>query len=211
MRRAAGAGLALALAALLSACNQSGQQIAPGISLATRNQPIAPGTTRVSIDNPNAEKWTAVVRQGAPDGSVRNGYTCKVLACPEPASVVVTTRRSPTANPDPKAIEKLARESIPKLVQAENLQLQVRTDNKGRVESLSSAVTRVDGYQAIFSESKLTIGDRARFIAVMMVFAGRVIINIRAEAADRAVAKTAADDFSRAFKVEDGPPLASGS
>jgi tRNA threonylcarbamoyladenosine modification (KEOPS) complex Pcc1 subunit len=201
-------GLALAASLLAAACNPTTRQIAPGVTIsAADDQPVAPGATRIRVTNPDREKWTQVVRQGAPDGSVREGFACKVLACPDPANVIVTTRRSPTARPDPKALEKLAKEQIPKLVQAENLQLQVRSDNKAKVESLSSQVVKVEGYPAVFSESKLTVLDRSRFVAINMVFAGRVMLTIRAEAGDRATAKAATDAFARSIRIEEGPPL----
>jgi hypothetical protein len=203
-------GAFVAVACLtLAACNSS-RQIAPGVTAASADQPVTPGTTRFTLNNPDPEKWVARVRQGAPDGSVRYGYTCKVLACPDPATIIVTSSRSPTARPDPKALEKLAKESIPKLTQAENLQLQVRTDNKAKAETLSGSVTKVGEFPAIFNEMKLSVQDRSRFIAIKTVFAGKMLVNIRAEAADRATAKTAVEDFSRSFKVEEGPPVQGG-
>jgi hypothetical protein len=202
LKLCAAAGVVLSL----GACVQN-QQIAPGVTVASADQPVAPGAVRFSFENPDKDKWTARVRQGAPDGSVRYGFTCSVLACPEPAAVIMTTRSSPTARPDPKALEKLAKESIPKLTQAESLQLQVRTDNKGKAETLSSAVIKVNDYPAIFNETKVTIADKARFVTVTTVFAGKMMVSVRAEAADRATARRASEEFSRAFRVEEGAPL----
>jgi hypothetical protein len=193
-------------AALLAGC--AGQpEIAPGVVASSAQETPAPGTVRFGIDGVDRDKWTPTISQGAPDGSVRYGFTCKVLICPEPASVILTTRRAPTERPDPKALERIAKESIPKLTQAESLQLQVRTDNRARAETLSSAVTRIRDYPAIYSETRLTALDRQRFTTIATVFAGKLLITIRAEAGDRATAKTAVDDFARAFKVEEGPPL----
>jgi hypothetical protein len=129
-----------------------------------------------------------------------------VLTCPEPAVVVLTTRRSPDERPNPQALEKFAKESLPKLTQAESLQLQVRSDNKAKAETLSSAVVRVQDYPAILNETKITIADRQRFVTTSTVFAGKLLVGIRAEAGDRATARTAVEDFARAFKVEEGPP-----
>jgi hypothetical protein len=198
---------ATALAAmLLAGCARTGE-IAPGVLPGSAAGEIAPGTVRFGLDNLDQEKWTANIRQGAPDGSVRYGFTCKVLVCPEPAVVILTTRRSPQERPDPKALEKIARESIPKLTQAESLQMQVRTDNKARAETLSSAVVRIRDYPALLSETRLTNEDRQRFTTIATVFAGKLLINIRAEAGDRTTARQAIDDFTASFRVEEGPPL----
>jgi hypothetical protein len=203
MRRAS---LVAAVAAVLLAGCGDRREVAPGVIAAGAGDTVAPGTVRFGLQEFNREKWTATVAQGAPDGSVRYGFTCKVLSCPDPAVVIVTTRRSPTEWPDPKALEKIAKESIPKLTQAESLQMQVRTDNKARAETLSSAVTRIREYPAIFSETRLTALDRQRYTTIATVFAGKLLVTIRAEAGDRATAKTAVDEFSRAFTVEEGPP-----
>ncbi|MGL4243771.1 MAG: hypothetical protein ACRCTI_21865 [Beijerinckiaceae bacterium] len=189
---------------LLGGCVER-REIAPGVVAATAGEAARPGTVRFGLANVDREKWTPTVAQGAQDGSVRYGFTCKVLTCPEPAVVILTTRRSPTERPDPKALEKIARESIPKLTQAENLQLQVRTDNKARTETLSSAVTRIRDYPALYSETKLTALDRSRYTTIATVFAGKLLITIRAEAGDRVTAKSAVDEVARAFTIEEGP------
>jgi hypothetical protein len=201
LRRAA---VTLAAALALGACDQR-TEIAPGVAAVTADQPVQPGAVRFGIAGLSEDKWTATIRQGAPDGSVRYGYTCKVLVCPEPAVVLLTTRVSPTERPDPKALQKIAKETIPKLTQAESLQLQVRTDNRAKAETLSSAVTTIQTYPAIFSETRLTALDRQRFTTIATIFAGKILVTIRAEAGDRATAKLAVDDFAKAFRVEEGP------
>jgi hypothetical protein len=198
--------LAATLALALTACGGA-TELAPGISAVSGNQPVAAGATRFTLQNPNTEKWTPRIRQGAPDGSVRYGFTCNVLSCPEPAEVIVTNRRSPARNPDPKALEKLAKESIPKLTQARSLELQVSTDNKGKAETLSSNTVTVNDFPAILTETKITISDKVRFNTVATVFAGRVLVNINANAGDRATARQAVEDFARSFKIEEGPAL----
>jgi hypothetical protein len=199
-RSAAIAACLLALAA--AGCGQR-TEIAPGVTAVQAGTPAAPGSVRFSLQDFDREKWTPTVQQGAPDGSVRYGFTCKVLSCPDPALVILTTRRSPTERPDPRALERLAKESIPKLTQAESLQLQVQTNNRAKAETLSSAVTRIQDYPAVFSETRLTVLDRARYTTIASVFAGKLLVTIRAEAGDRKTAKDAVDDFARSFRVED--------
>jgi hypothetical protein len=199
-------GFWLAGCLALGACGNT-TQLAPGVSAVSGDQPIAAGATRFTLQNPDKEKWTARIAQGAPDGSVRYGFTCNVLTCPDPAEVIVTNRRSPSANPDPKELQKLAKESIPKLTQARSLELQVSTDNKGKAETLSSNTVRINDFPAILTETKITISDKERFNTVATVFAGRVLVNINANAGDRVTARQAVEDFARAFKIEEGPAL----
>ncbi len=198
--------LAGCMALGLAACGGE-TQLAPGVMAVSGDQPIAAGATRFTLQNPNTDKWTPRIRQGAPDGSVRYGFTCNVLTCPEPAEVIVTNRRSPTTNPDPKALEKLAKESIPKLTEARSLELQVSTDNKGKAETLSSNTVRINDFPAVLTETRITISAKARYNTVATVFAGRVLVNINANAGDRATARLAVDEFARSFKIEEGPAL----
>ncbi len=196
---------AIATAAALTACTPS-REIAPGVTAIAAGQPVEPGAVRFSLAGFDESKWTASIQQGAPDGSVRYGFTCKVLTCPEPAVVLLTTRRSPSERPSRQALEKFAKDSLPKLTQAESLQLQVRTDNRAKAETLSSAVVKVQDYPAILNEIRITVLDRERFVTTSTVFAGKLLVSIRAEAGDRATARMAVDDFAKAFRVEEGPP-----
>jgi hypothetical protein len=196
----------ITLAAATAACTPS-NQIAPGVVAVSGTDPILPGTVRFSFENPDKDKWVPRIRQGAPDGSVRYGFTCQVLSCPEPATVVLSYNRAAPTQPDAKMLQKLAKESIPKMAQARNLELQVRTDNKGKIETLSSNVMRYNDYSAILVESKVTVVDRVRHIAVATVFAPPTLVNINVEAGDRATAKLAAEAFAKSIKVEQGPAL----
>jgi hypothetical protein len=201
IRRLAIAGL---LAAAVAGCVRTAE-VAPGITISNDQEALAPGAMRFGLSGLDREKWNASVRQGAPDGSLRLGFTCKVLSCPDPVSVIVTTRRSPTERPDAKALEKLAKETIPKLTQAESLQLQVRTDNKAKVDTLSSVATRIRDYPAVLSETRITVPDRQRYTTIATLFAGKLLVTVRAEAGDRAGAKAALDDFTKALRIEEGP------
>jgi hypothetical protein len=202
IRRPALAALA---AAGLAGCTQTAE-ISPGVTLSNDRQALAPGDMRFGIAGLDSEKWSASIRQGAPDGSLRLGFTCKVLACPDPVAVIVTTRRSPAERPDAKALEKLAKETIPKLTQAESLQLQVRTDNKAKVDTLSSVATRIRDYPAVLNETRVTAPERQSYIAIATLFAGKLLVTVRTEAGDRAAAKAALDDFTKAITIEEGPP-----
>jgi hypothetical protein len=194
-------------ALLVSACNQGGRQIAPGVIASTNNDPPAQGQIKFSLKNPNPEKWTESVKAVTRDGTIRTGYTCKVLTCPEPSTVVVSGSLNRGPRPDKAAIEKLAKETIPKLSEAQNLQLQVRTDNKAKLTTVSSSATKFGAYDGILNESKITIGTNARHSALAFILAGRMLVTIRAEAGDRTAAKRAVDEFAASFTVEEGAPL----
>jgi hypothetical protein len=194
-------------ATFVSACNQSGRQIAPGVISTTSNEPPAPGQIKFALKNPNPEKWTESVQAGSRDGTVRTGYTCKVLTCPEPTTVVVSRGLNRSPRPDKAGLDKIAKETIPKLSEAQNLQLQVRTDNKAKLTTLSSSATKFGAYDGILNETKITIGTNARHSALAFILAGRMLVTIRAEAGDRATARKAVDEFSSSFTVEEGAPL----
>ena len=201
------AALAMMLALGLAACAAKPNQIAPGVTIVSADAPPGPGEIKFAVNNPDPERWTAQIRQATRTGSVRLGYTCKVLACPEPLTVVVSNSVPGGARLDKKALEKLAKETLPKLTQARNLQLQVASDNKAKIETLSSATARFDQYDGILNETKITVNDRVRHNAIAIITAGRALVTISADGADRASARKAVDEFSRNVIIEEGPPL----
>ena len=201
------AALAMALALGLAACATKPSQIAPGVTLISANTPPGSDEIKFAVKNPDPERWTAQIRQATPTGSVRLGYTCKVLACPEPLTVVVSNSVPGGAKPDKKALEKLAKEILPKLTQARNLELQVASDNKAKIETLSSATARFNRYDGVLNETKITVNDRVRHNAIAIITAGRAVVTISADGADRASTRKAVDEFSRNVIIEEGPPL----
>ena len=80
--------------------------------------------TRTTVKPPYTTRWAS---RKADERTVI--YICRPLACPEKAGVRVRTGRSPTRTPDPAALEKLARETLPSRVEAASLTLE--TDSKG--------------------------------------------------------------------------------
>jgi hypothetical protein len=198
----------IALATLLSACGApGGRQIAQGVTVVANDGPVQPGKVRFSLKNPNPEKWTARVESGSRDGTVRTGYTCKVLSCPEPATVVISRNLNRGPKPDKAALDKMAKETLPKLTQAQSLQVQVRTDNKAKIDTVSSTASKFGTYDGILNETKTTIGNNSRYTTVAVILAGRMLVTVRAEAGDRVTARKAVDEFSKSFTVEEGVPL----
>jgi hypothetical protein len=199
--------IAAGLAVALTACGGGGQQIAPGVTAVSADTRPGPGEVKFGLRNPDPEKWDARVRQATQTGGVRYGFTCKVLVCPEPATVIVSNSLSRSARPSEADLDKIAKETLPKLIQAQNLQFQVASDNKGKIEQLSSARTKFQGYNAVLNEIKTSVGERARYRAFTVIIAGRMLVTVTAEAGDRATARKSIDEFANNFTVEEGPPL----
>jgi hypothetical protein len=201
----------LALATLLAfgvaACGQTTNRVAPGIVAVGADAQPGPGEVKIGVRNPNPEKWTIAAVQPTRTGSVRHAFTCKVLICPEPVTAVLTSSVPRGPKPDQKALEKLAKETIPKLTQARNLQLQVASDNKAKIDTLSSATVKLNNYNAVLNETRTTVGERVRFITMAIMPAGRALIIISSEAGDRGSARTAIEEFSKSFTVEEGPAI----
>jgi hypothetical protein len=186
----------LALGLLAAGCG-GGQQLGTG--------PVAPtaGGSKLTIEKIDPEKWRAAFRQ-ANQNTLRLGFTCRVLHCPEPANVVLsytTLRSKPTA----QDLDKVAKETLPKLIEARNLQFQVQTNNKGRIDRLSSTRTKIAGHDALLQEIKLVVGEQSRFSSTAMLFIGRQSITINSEAGDRATARRSIDEFASNITVEEGP------
>jgi hypothetical protein len=201
----------LAVAALLAlstaACNASGNQIAPGVTAVSADSKPGPGEVKIGVRNPNPEKWTTAAVQATRVGAVRHAFTCKVLSCPEPVSAIVSSSVPRGQRLDQNGLEKLAKETLPKLTQARNLELQVASDNKAKIDTLSSATVKLNAYNAVLNETRITVGERTRHAATAIIMAGRALIIINAEAADRAAARIAIEEFSKSFTIEEGPAI----
>jgi hypothetical protein len=200
-------GLAVLLALSTAGCNASGNQIAPGVTAVSADSTPGPGEVKIGVRNPNPEKWTAAAVQPTRTGTVRHAFTCKVLSCPDPVSAIVSSSVPRGQRPDQKALEKLAKETLPKLTQARNLELQVASDNKAKIDTLSSATLKLNTYSAVLNETKVTVGERSRHNTMAIIIAGRALIIISADANDRAGARAAIEEFSKSFTIEEGPAL----
>jgi hypothetical protein len=206
MQRIAQLLTAGALALVLAGCGNS-RQIAPGVTAVSADSVPGPGEIKFGLRNPDPEKWVAQVRQATQTGGVRYGFTCKVLICPEPATAIVSNSVSRAPRPSEQDLDKIAKDTLPKLIQAQNLQFQVASDNRGKIEQLSSTRTKFQGYNAVLNEVKTSVGERARYRAFTVIVANRMLVTITAEAGDRATARKAIDEFANNFTVEEGPPL----
>jgi hypothetical protein len=165
--------------------------------------PFTPGGTRLTTKVPDPDNWISRFDKG------KTIYTCRPLACADAVSVTVTPGQSPTRNPNPQALEKLAKVDIPKRMKAVTAAASVLSDQDSKFETLTSKVTSMLGYPSVDDEMKLTRGKVSVFMDVALIFAGPLMVTVTATSPDRAVAVKSLNDFIGAMKIEDGPGLPS--
>jgi hypothetical protein len=105
-------------------------------------------------------------------------YLCRPLACPEKTSVKVRTARSPTRTPDPIALEKLAKETFPTNVEADNLKLETASHGYVKLDLLGTNVTSIRDFPAVVVELKKTGEGRPIFGRRIFLFAGNTLIDV---------------------------------
>jgi hypothetical protein len=156
--------------------------------------------TKIAILNPNPQVW---IERRIQTGSV---FTCRALACADPATaVLVEVGSSHTREPDPQALQKLAK-LIPAQVEGRNLMLQVTSDGKETFKTLSTRVTAVRGYPAIVAELKRSGPGKTNFIVLSDLFVGTALVRISTASNDLASAKRIFDSFANALGIADQPP-----
>jgi hypothetical protein len=165
--------------------------------------PLMSGGARLTTKVPDPDNWISRFDKG------KTIYTCRPLACADAVSVTVTPGQSPTRNPNPQALEKLAKVDIPKRMKAVTAAASVLSDQDSKFETLTSKVTSMLGYPSVADEMKLTRGKVSVFMDVALIFAGPLMVTVTATSPDRAVAVKSLNDFIGAMKIEDGPGLPS--
>jgi hypothetical protein len=141
--------LAVTLCAFIIVSGHSVAQTGGDISIGPTNPavPIKPGDVRVGTRAPPGD-WDVQV---APNRSQRV-YKCKPLACPDAETVSFTFSKSPTAKPNPKALEKYAAVDLPKTMRALAAARTVMQDVPQQIETLSSKTATVKGYPAVVTK-----------------------------------------------------------
>ncbi|HMN72515.1 MAG TPA: hypothetical protein PKA55_11685 [Rhodoblastus sp.] len=131
---------------------------------------------------------------------------CRPLACPEPSLLIMAHGRSPTRNPDPAALQRLARETIPTNIQADDLR--VDTASKGHVHLKlgKSEVATVRGFPAVVVDYQRTGVGRPDYAVRTIVFAGLNMITVTSASKSPAVAHQNMDDAIAAMDILDMPP-----
>lgn len=158
----------------------------------------APGTTRVTIRNPDPAKWA-----GSSNLFSRSTgeYVCRPLACPDSAKVTATISNSPTRSPDPQALAKLA-SKIPESVEQAN----ANAAASGRkLERVSSGTATLRGYPAIVQELRV-VGDKgSAYLSKATMFVKSAMVSISSFSPSQELARRNRELFIKAMDVEDTP------
>ena len=66
----------------------------------------------------------------------------------------------PDLHPDPKALEKFAKDDLPKSIRAAGAAREVMSDGTDKIETLASETATLKGYPSVVNESKISRGKR---------------------------------------------------
>jgi len=165
-------------------------------------KPASPGTIRVTTKAPEPEKWKA---QKNANGTQRV-FKCKPLACSDPQTVAFTFSKSPTLHPDPKALEKFAKEDLPKSIRAAGAAREVLSDGAEKIETLASKTATLKGYPSVVNESKISRDKSDAYVQTAIIFAGPLMIRVQSSSPDRELSQKALNEFIEIMSIEEGPP-----
>lgn len=163
--------------------------------------PVVSNSVQITSRPPDPEKW---VSKTDPKTGTRV-FVCKPLACPDSARVNLVNRRSPTRNPDPKALEKFAKVDFPKSLQSSNAPVDELGSGRS-VETLAASTTTLKGYPGVSNESKITSGDKVVYLNVAIIFAGPAMIQMSALSPDREFSQKILAQFVELLIIKDAPP-----
>ncbi len=175
----------------------------PGPDRNANDKPVPPGGVRVTTRAPDPGKWDQVP---VPPGSPRT-FNCKPLACSDATRVVVTMLRSPTRDPDPKALEKFAKVDLPKAIRAQSAAQDVLSDGANKMETITSATARLKDHPAVLNETRFTAGKKIVFINTAIIFVGPIMLKFAAMSPNRELAQKSLAEFIAAADIKEGPPL----
>jgi hypothetical protein len=162
----------------------------------------AKSTFQLRTKAPEKDKWTAR-RDG---NNPRTIYDCKPLACADRVRVTIAASKSPTRNPDPQALEKLAKVDLPKAARAANAAREIMSDGAETVETVLSETTKFHGYPAVINETKYSKTSSTIYRGTVLIFAGPAMIRVEATSPDQSLMKKSLDDFIRVMEFEQGAP-----
>jgi hypothetical protein len=186
--------LGLLLAASAPSLGQSGDAATP--------TPIKPGSVRVTTKAPEPDKWDA---QNL-NNNTRRLFKCKPLACPDPQTVIFTFSKSPTRHPDPKALERFAKEELPKSIRAASAAREVMSDGAEKAETLASDTATLKDFPSVINETKLSRGKTEVYVDTAIIFAGVLMVRVQSSSPNRDLAKKTMVEFIDVMRIEEGPP-----
>jgi hypothetical protein len=172
--------------------------------------PERPGT-RVTIKNPNPEKW-AITQPAAQARQIGfQAWACKPLACSAERSVVAGSfGKTPTRSPDKVALEKAAK-LLSVQTKAQDMVMDAASEGDERITPLVSGVTEFRGYPAITAESKKTYRGKTDYVYRSDIFVGFTMVRLVSVSSVRAEAKRHFDEFVQAMEIIDVAPPAPGT
>lgn len=192
----------LMASAVLAGCAGTLGTLTPG--------PGVPGT-RITIKNPNPEKWMFTQSAAQVKTSGLLTWTCKPLACSaERSAVVGTFGKSPTRNPDKEALARAAK-LLAVQTRAQDMVMEAASEGDERITPLTNGVTEVRGYPAIMAEAKKTTRGKTDYIYRSDIFVGLTMVRLISVSSVRAEAKRHFDEFADVMEILDVPPSAPGS
>lgn len=164
--------------------------------------PAKPGATfQLRAKPPEPDKWLA-----KRDGNARTHYDCKPLACADKIRVTISAGKSPTRNPDPQALEKLAKVDMPKAARAAHAAREIMSDGAESIETVVSETTKLHGYPAVVNETKYSKPNATTFRGTVIIFAGPAMVRIEATSPNQALMKKSLDDFIRVMEFDPNAP-----
>lgn len=165
--------------------------------------PSKPGTTfQFRAKSPEPDKWVAR-RDG---NNPRTHYDCKPLACADKVRVTISASKSPTRNPDPQALEKLAKVDLPKAARAAHAAREIMSDGAESVETVVSETTKLHGYPAVVNETKYSKPNATTYRGTVIIFAGPAMVRVEATSPDQKLMKKSLDDFIRVMEFDPNAP-----
>jgi hypothetical protein len=207
--------VAVALGLLLAVAPSSWAQNATPAPPATPNdapkdapKPAPGGSMRVTTKAPEPDKWDV---QNF-NNNTRRVFKCKPLACPDPQTVIFVFGRSPTKNIDPKALNRFAKEELPKSIRAASAAREVMSDGAEKAETLSSDTATFKGFPSVINETKFVRTNSEVYVETAIIFAGVVMVRVQSSSPNRDLAKKALAEFIDVMRIEEGPaPTAPGA
>lgn len=162
---------------------------------------VRPGTFRLNVRPPEPAKWN-VQRDGK---TARTIYTCKPLACPDALRISIAVQRSPTRNPDPQALEKLATVDLPKAARAASAAREIISDGAERIETVASETASYHGYPAVRNMTRYSRASSTVYKGTTLIFARPAMVKIEATSPLEALVKQTTEAFISGMKFEEGP------
>jgi len=194
--------LATALSVLMAASGPSLAQSA-GDS-APKDAPAKPndgGTMRVTTKAPEPDKWDV---QNF-NNNTRRVFKCKPLACPDPQTVIFVFGKSPTKHPDPKALERFAKEELPKSIRAASAAREVMSDGDEKAETMASDTATLKGFPSVINETKFSRSKSETYVQTAIIFAGALMVRIQSSSPNRDLSKKGLAEFLDVMRIEEGP------